>query len=121
MRKSQHIDGLLAGTLTAADVKKQQQQQELEKNKAKQQLIDELENFERECSTKEGKRNNLNVIKMIQYMNQHYDDIKLKKGLDEDAYNKSIKDIVRVQDIIKLVYPGSKAKSFKELLKIEDL
>jgi len=33
---------------------------------------------------------------MIQYMNQHYDDIKLKKGLDEDAYNKSIKDIVRV-------------------------
>ena len=58
---------------------------------------------------------------MIQYMNQHYDDIKLKKGLDEDAYNKSIKDIVRVQDIIKLVYPGSKAKSFKELLKIEDL
>lgn len=82
-------------------------------------MIDELESFEKECSTKEGKRSNINVIKMIQYMNEYYDDIKLKKGLDEDAYNKSLKDIVRVQDIIKLVYPETKARSFKELLKFE--
>jgi hypothetical protein len=82
-------------------------------------LIDELESFEKECATKEGKRSNINVIKMIQYMNEYYDDIKLKKGLDEDAYNKSLKDIVRVQDIIKLVYPETKARSFKELLKFE--
>ena len=53
-------------------------------------------------------------------MNEYYEDIKLKKGLDEDAYNKSLKDIVRVQDIIKLVYPDTKAKSFKQLLKIEN-
>lgn len=120
MRKSLHIEGLLAGTLTAADVKKQQQQQEIEKNKAKQQLIDELEQFEKECSTKDGKKSNSNVINMIQYMNEYYDDIKSKKELDEDAFNKSLKDIVRVQDIIKLVYPETKAKSFKQLLKIEE-
>jgi hypothetical protein len=52
-------------------------------------------------------------------MNEYYNDIKLKKGLDEDSYNKSLKDIVRVQDIIKLVYPETKARSFKELLKFE--
>lgn len=54
-------------------------------------------------------------------MNDYYGDIKEKKGLDEDIYNKSLKDIVRVEDIIRLVNPNSKAKSFKQLLKYENL
>jgi hypothetical protein len=46
-------------------------------------------------------------------MTEYYDEIKLKKNLDYDVYGNSLKDIVRVENIIQKIHPNIKAKSFK--------
>lgn len=48
----------------------------LEKEKAKEQLIVELETFENQCSNPVNAEKHQNVLRVIKYMENHYENLK---------------------------------------------
>ena len=52
-------------------------------------------------------------------MENHYGNLKISQGIDNDYLSKNNSNISRVEDVIKLLDPNCNAKSFKELLEYE--
>lgn len=82
MRKSTHDPGLIAGAPSKAELQKQAKKKQEDKERAKKQLIEELETFEREnfgpgrrlegANKKNGK-----VFNMMNFMGDFYENLKI--------------------------------------------
>ena len=55
-----------------------------EKEKAKEQLIVELESFENQCSDPVNVDKNINILRVIKDMENHYGNLKISQGIDDE-------------------------------------
>jgi len=124
IRKSHHEQGLIAGTLSKAEVQKQAKKKLEDKERAKRQLIEELKTFEREqfgggrrhenATKKNGK-----VTKMMNFMGEFYEDLKVQEGIDDNYLRIDKADVPKLENVFRSMDPNCEAKNFKEYLKFE--
>ena len=97
--------GLADKLMSAAEAKKLAALEKEAKERARQELVKELTDFEAKVKnikdpSKEAKGHH-NVLKMMDYMGTYYDNLKDKSGISGDYLRVDKQDIVRLEDVIK--------------------
>jgi hypothetical protein len=61
------------------------------------------------------------IANMLNHMNNYYEELKAREGIDEDFHNVDKNSIVhKIEDVIRSIKPNCKAKNFKEYLRYEE-
>lgn len=86
MRKSYHEPGILAGAPTKQELQLQAKKRQEDKERAKKQLIEELEKFEKDNFGKDrphekAPKKNGKIFQMMNFMGDFYEELKEESGI----------------------------------------
>lgn len=110
------LPGMQDSVVSKDEAKKAAQRKREEQEKAKQQLIQELDSFEKECSKRGGPEKYKPILKMMEFMERYYAELKEKQGIKEHSLEVHSTKVPNIEEVIQRLNPACDAKNFKELL-----